>query len=62
MKVIVSVKNREKKLKEVERAEELIKELKTIFSWDLAREIELEISEPTSELADSETEPTYQQE
>lgn len=43
MKVKVQIKNKDKYIEKIERAEAIIKELKNIFSWDLNGEIELEM-------------------
>lgn len=43
MKINVRVKNSDKYLKSIERAEKLLKELKDIFAWELGGNIELEV-------------------
>ncbi len=45
MKFVIKDKN--KYVEKIERAEELLKELKDIFSWDLRGEIELQIETAT---------------
>lgn len=44
-KMKVTIKNKDKYIEKIERAEALLKELKDIFAWDLSGEIEVETEE-----------------
>lgn len=44
------IKNKNKYIEKIERAEVLLKELKDIFAWDLNGEIELEIETATEKV------------
>lgn len=59
MKMKVSVNNKDKTMKSIDRAEALIKELRQIFSWDLSGEIILEMKE-LPDVADNSTEVNEQ--
>ena len=52
MKFVIKDKN--KYVEKIERAEVLIKELRDIFAWDLSGEIELEIETATEEVTAAE--------
>ena len=52
MKFVIKDKN--KYVEKIERAEKLLKELKNIFAWDLSGEIELEIETATEKVTAAE--------
>lgn len=54
MKVKMQIKNKDKYIEKIDRAEILLKELKNIFSWDLSGEIELEIETATEKVTAAE--------
>ena len=49
----VSIKNKNLYIEKINRAEELLKELKNIFAWDLNGELEVEM-EITDKVTDTE--------
>ena len=51
-----NIKDRNKYIEKIERAEALLKELKNIFAWDLSGEIELEIETATEKVTADEKE------